>query len=47
MLLLCAATALTVLEGVGVAAKVNLGWLGVACLAVAFALPAIKVVTSS
>lgn len=44
MLLLCAAVVLCVAEGVGVAARVNLGWLGVAGLAAAFALPAIQVV---
>jgi hypothetical protein len=47
MLLLCAAVALALLEGFGVAARVNLGWLALACFAAAFAIPAIKVVTSS
>lgn len=46
MLLLCAAVVLAVLEAVGVAARVNLGWLAVACFAAAFALPAIDVATS-
>lgn len=47
MLLFCAAVVLCAAEGLGVAARVNLGWLGAACLAAAFALPAIQVVTSS
>lgn len=46
MLLFCAAAVLALLEGFGVAARVNLGWLGVACFAAAFALPAIQVVSA-
>lgn len=47
ILLLCAAVVLAAAEAVGVATRVNLGWLGVACLAAAFAIPAIQVVTAS
>lgn len=46
-LLLLSAVILAALEGFGVAARVNLGWLAVACLAAAFALPALDVVASA
>lgn len=44
-LLLIAAVILAVLAAVGVAARVSLGWLPVACLAAALAAPAVVAAT--
>lgn len=46
MLLLCAAVVLALAEAVGMAARVSLGWVGVACFAAAFAFPAIQTVVA-
>lgn len=45
-ILFCAAAILALLEAFGVAARISLGWLGVACLAAAFTLPALDAVVS-
>lgn len=44
-ILLIASVILAVFEAVGIAARVSLGWLAVATLAAAFAIPAVAAVT--
>lgn len=44
-ILLVAAVVLASLAAAGIAARINLGWLAVACLAAAFAIPAAAAVT--